>query len=366
VVAERGAPPPPSGVLGVLVRQQSIVVPLVAVVIALLIGAVLIRGQGVNPTYAYKSLFGYSLGSNGIELTLTKMVPLILCGLAVVIPLRVGLFNSGGQGQFMAGAIAAAAAGHAVRGLPGILIVLVAIIVGVLGGAMWASIAALLKTSRGVHEVISTIMLKSIAAGIIDWLLNGPLADPEQPYPSSHPAPESAQLTALGVVPIGLPIALVFAVLVAWMLRRTTLGFEFETVGRNRFAAGYAGIGISRTILIAMAMAGGLAGLAGSIEYLEVFPYRYEGGIAGTLGFDGITIALLARSSPLGTIPAALLVAAMRAGAKQLQFNTGIAPEIVDMLLALILLAVSLPILAKLLFRRHAAKDTGLATSWGS
>jgi simple sugar transport system permease protein len=349
-----------------LIRQQSIVVPLVAVVIALLIGALLIRSQGVNPTYAYKSLFGYSLGSNGIELTLTKMVPLILCGLAVVIPLRVGLFNIGGQGQFMAGAIAAAATGHALRDLPGILVILAAMVTGILGGAMWASIAALLKTSRGVHEVISTIMLNSIAAGIIDWLLNGPLKDPDQPYPSSHPAPESAQLTALGVVPIGLPIALVLAVLVAWMLRRTTLGFEFETVGRNKFAAGYAGIGISRTILLAMLMAGAFAGLAGSIEYLEVFPYRYEGGIAGTLGFDGITIALLARSSPLGTVPAALLVAAMRAGAKQLQFNTGIAPEIVDMLLALILLAVSLPILAKLLFRRHAAKDTGLATSWGS
>jgi simple sugar transport system permease protein len=231
---------------------------------------------------------------------------------------------------------------------------------------MWGSIAAFLKTSRGVHEVISTIMLNSIAAGLIDWLLNGPLYDRSQSFPSSFPAPDSAQLNPLGIMPIGLPIALVLAVVVAWMLRRTTLGFEFETVGKNRFAAGYAGISTSRTVTLAMAMAAGLAGLGGSIEYLETFPYRYQGDFAGTLGFDGITIALLARSNPLGTIPAAILVAAMRAGAKKLQFDTGIQPEIVDMLLALILLAVSLPIIAKLLYRRHAAKGTGLATSWGA
>jgi ABC-type uncharacterized transport system permease subunit len=368
VVAERGAPPPPEGVLGALIRHQSFVVPVVAVIIALLVGAVLIRSQGVNPTYAYKSLFGYSLGSQtGLLSTFEKMVPLILCGLAVVIPLRVGLFNIGAQGQLMSGAICAAGTVYALRSAPGVVIMVVALFVGILGGAMWASIAALLKTTRGVHEVISTIMLNSIAAGIIDWLLNGPLADPKVPYPASHTLPESAQWSPVGnLVPIGLPLALILAVVVAWLLRRTTLGFEFETVGRNKFAAGYAGISITKTIAIAMGMAGGLAGLAGTIEYMELEPYRYQSGIAGTLGFDGITIALLARSSPIGTIPAALLVAAMRAGARQLQFDTGIQPEIVDMLLALILLCVSLPIIAKLIFRRHTAKSSALASSWGS
>ncbi|NUO33749.1 MAG: ABC transporter permease [Dermatophilaceae bacterium] len=367
VVPERGAPPPPTGVLGLLVREQSIIVPLVAVVAALLIGALLIRAQGVNPTYAYQTLFTYSfLTADGLQGTFEKMVPLILCGLAVVIPLRVGLFNIGAQGQLMAGAIAAAATAHAVREAPGVIIAVVAMVAGILFGAMWGSIAGALKATRGVHEVISTIMLNSIAAGLIDYLVNGPFKDPSSPYPASYSAPDASRFVPLGVVPIGLPIALVLAVLVAWMLRRTTLGFQFETIGRNRHAASYAGIKLSGMIVLAMAIAGGLAGLAGSVEYLEIDPYRYQDGIAGSLGFDGITIALLARSNPLGTIPAALLVGALRAGSSNLSFNTGLQPEIVDMLLAITLLLVSLPIIAKLIFRRHTAKSSALASSWGS
>lgn len=363
----RGLPAPPGGVIGLLIRQQSIVVPLVALVAAFLVGALLIRLEGVSPMYAYQSLFGYSFATaDGLTATFEKMVPLILCGLAVAIPLRVGLFNIGGQGQFMAGAIGAAAAAQALRNAPGPLLLLVATVCAILCGLMWASIAALLKTTRGVHEVISTIMLNSIAAGIIDWLINGPLKDPKQPYPSSYAAPVQAQLNPIGVVPVGLPIAVVLAVFVAWLLRRTTLGFEFETVGRNRFAAAYAGISINKMIILSMAMAGGLAGLAGAIEFVEISPYRYQSGIAGSLGFDGITIALLARGNPLGTIPAALLVGAMRAGAARLQFDTGIAPEIVDLLLAITLLFVSLPIVAKLIFRRYAAQGSALASSWGS
>jgi len=367
VVAERGAPAPPRGVLGLLVREQSILVPLIALVAAFLVGALLIRSQGVNPTYAYKSLFSYALfGGSGLTATLQKMVPLVLCGLAVTIPLRVGLLNIGGQGQFMVGAIGAAAAAYALRSAPGVLTIVVTMVIGVLAGSMWASIAGLLKATRGVHEVISTIMLNSIASGLIDWLLNGPLADREVPYPASHAVADSAQLPPFGFVPIGLPIALVLAVATAWVLRRTTLGFRFETVGRNKHAAAYAGISIRATTVLAMGIAGACAGLSGAIELFEVDPYRYQDGIAGNLGFDGITIALLARGNPLGTIPAALLVAAMRAGAPHLGFDTGLRPEIVDMLLAITLLFVSLPLVARLIFRRHTAKGNELASSWGA
>lgn len=368
VVAERGAPPPPTGVLGFLVRRQAIVVPLVSVVLAFAIGAVLIRAQGFNPTYAYRVLFEHSFFTqSGLLATLQKTTPLILVGLAVAIPLKVGLFNIGGQGQLMAGGIGAAWVGYAMRDSSPALLVIVAVVVAVLFGAMWASIAALLKTTRGVHEVISTIMLNSIAIGIIDWLINGgPLADKGQPFPTSHAIPEGARLTPMGVIPWGLPVALILAVLVAWMLKRTTLGFELQTVGRNKFAAGYAGIGTTKATILAMAMSGGLAGLAGALELLQIEPYRYQNGIAGSLGFDGITIALLARGNPLGTIPAAILVGAMRAGAPTLQFQLGIRPEVVDVLLAITLLMVSLPIIAKWIFRRHAAKQTQLAGSWGA
>ena len=368
IVAERGAPPPPTGVLGFLVRHQAIVVPLIAVVLAFAIGAILIRAQGYNPTYAYQRLFEHSfLTESGLLATLQKTTPLILVGLAVAIPLKVGLFNIGGQGQLMAGGIGAAWVGHALRDLPAPLLIIAAFVVAVLFGAMWASIAGLLKTTRGVHEVISTIMLNSIAVGIIDWLINGgPLSDPSQPFPASRAVPDDARLTPLGVLPWGLPVALFLAVLVAWMLGRTTMGFELQTVGRNKFAAGYAGISATKSTLIAMVMSGGLAGLAGAFELFQIEPYRYQNGIAGSLGFDGITIALLARGNPLGTIPAALLVGAMRAGAPTLQFELGIRPEVVDVLLAITLLMVSLPVLAKWIFRRHAAKQTQLAGSWGS
>ncbi|MET7951866.1 ABC transporter permease [Micromonospora sp. NPDC005324] len=334
---------------------------------AFLIGALLIRSQGINPAYAYQSLFSYALfDGSGLTATLQKMVPLVLCGLAVTIPLRVGLFNIGGQGQFMVGAIGAAAAAYALRSAPGSVTIVVTMVVGVLAGSMWASIAGLLKAARGVHEVIATIMLNSIAGGLIDWLLNGPLADKAVPYPASHAVAGAAQLPSAGVVPIGLPIALVLAVVTAWVLRRTTLGFRFETIGRNRHAALYAGISIRATTILAMGIAGACAGLSGAIELVEVDPYRYQDGIAANLGFDGITIALLARGNPLGTIPAALLVAAMRAGAPHLGFDTGLRPEIVDMLLATTLLLVSLPLIAKLIFRRHAVKSSGLASSWGA
>ncbi|MEO6021498.1 MAG: ABC transporter permease [Knoellia sp.] len=368
VVAERGAPAPPTGAFGLLVHHQAIVVPIIAVVLAFAIGAILIRAQGFNPTYAYEVLFKHSFATeSGLLATLQKTTPLILVGLAVAIPLKVGLFNIGGQGQLMAGGIGAAWVSYALRDTSPILLVIVAVIVAVLFGAMWASIAALLKTTRGVHEVISTIMLNSIAVGLIDWFINGgPLSDKGQPFPTSHAVPEDARLTPLGILPWGLPVALILAVLVAWMLNRTTLGFELQTVGRNKFAAGYAGIGTTKATLVAMALSGGLAGLAGVFELLQIEPYRYQNGIAGSLGFDGITIALLARGNPLGTIPAAVLVGAMRAGAPTLQFQLGIRPEVVDVLLAITLLMVSLPLLAKWIFRRHAAKQTQLAGSWGA
>lgn len=367
VVAERGGPARLRNLLGFVIRRQSIIVPLVALSAAFLVGALLIRSQGVNPTYAYESLFSYALfDDSGLTATLQKVVPLVLCGLAVAIPLRLGLFNIGGQGQFMVGAIGAAAAAYALRSTPGIVTIAVTMVVGVLAGSMWASISALLKAVRGVHEVISTIMLNSVAGGLIDWLLNGPLADKQVPYPASHAVPGAAQLPPVGVVPIGLPIALALAIAMAWVLRRTTIGFRFETVGRNRYAASYAGISIRATTILAMGIAGGCAGLSGAIELVGVDPYRYQDGIAASLGFDGITIALLARGNPLGTIPAALLVAAMRAGAPHLALDTGLRPEIVDMFLAITLLFVSLPLVAKLIFRRHAAKDSQLAGSWGA
>lgn len=354
----------PNSFLAQVARQQSVITPLVALVLAFAIGGILIRAQGVDPMWAYKYLFTDALGtSSGIERTLEKSTPLVLAGLAVLIPMRAGMFNIGGQGQLMVGAIVAAWLGTSVGG--GVAAIVLAIIGAMLAGVAWASIAATLKATRGVHEVISTIMLNSIATAVVAWLLTGPLQDRGASYARTAAIPDSAWMPLLGgVVPLGFVIALIAAVGVGLVFRFTTAGFRFDTAGKNPHAARYAGISIRGVIWTTMGIAGAFAGLAGAIEVLGVV-HRYETGVGGTIGFDGITIALLARTNPYATVPAAVLVGALRAGAPALQFNTGIQPEIVDLLLAITLLLVSLPILGKLLFRQFAGKTTSLASSWG-
>ncbi len=372
-----GAPPeasPPQqtpsespGGIAWLFRHQSGIVIVIALVAAMLIGAVLIRFQGVNPWYAYETLVKEAiLVDGGLTRTLQKTAPLVLTGLAVVLPLRVSLFNIGGQGQFIFGAMIGAWIGYAAGGL-GFGGALLGMVAGATAGMLVGSIAGLLKATRGVHEVITTIMLNYIVAGVTWWMVLFPLAAESSKtsgIPQTELIPESARVGAIFGIPIGFIIAVIAAIACGWMLSRSTLGFRFNAVGANKNAAAYAGISINKIIVMSMVLGGGLAGLAGALE-AEGTLHRFEPAIGGTLGFDGITIALLARSRPLATIPAAFLVAMLRAGAPGLQFATGIAPEIVDLLLAITLLMVSIPVLGKWIFRSRADKVSAQATSWG-
>lgn len=346
--------------------RQSAVVPVVAVALALALGAALIRLQGVNPGYAYRVMFESALfTSDGLLTTLQKATPLIFAGLAVAVALKVGLFNIGAEGQVAWGAVLGAVAGASWGSLPAVVLVPLCLLVGVAGGAVWAAVAGALKAWRGVHEVISTIMLNSIAAGIIGWLVTSPWRDPSQSNQQTRPMSPHSFLGTLGVVPSGFLLAVVLAVVTLWVLRRTTVGFRFMVVGANREAAGYAGIGTDRVHLLAMAVSGGLAGLGGAIESVGVV-HNYTADSNVGLGFDGITIALLARTNPVATIPAALLVAALRAGAGNLQFQTGLRPEVVDVLLAITLLLVSLPLLGRMSFGRRRVHRSTVAggRSW--
>ncbi len=379
VAEQAAAPPPPDGSpsderrpgrqpLAFLLTHQSGVVIVVALVIALAVGAVLIRLQGVAPLYAYETLIKQALFvPGGLTRTLQKTAPLVLTGLAVVLPLRVGLFNIGGQGQLIFGAMFGAWVAYAAGGY-GILGAVLGMAAGIVAGAFVGWIAGVLKATRGVHEVITTIMLNYIAAGVTWWLVTGPLqaeGSKTSGIPQTELIPESAQVGAVAKIPIGFVIAVILAVACWWMLSRSTLGFRFNTVGANKHAARYAGINISRIVTLSMVLGGGLAGLAGALE-AEGTLFRFEPAIGGTLGFDGITIALLARANPLATIPAAFLVGVLRTGAAGLQFETGIAPEVVDVLLATILLMVSIPVLGKWIFRSRADKVSASSTSWGN
>lgn len=349
---------------GALDRVPGIVLPIASVLLAFAIGGILIWFQGVNPLEAYRVLFTSALGtSEGLLRVMQKSTPLILTGLAVTVGLRAGLFNIGAQGQLLVGAIGAAWAGYNFT-MPAVIHIPFAISFGMLCGAAWAMVAGALRAYRNVSEVITTIMMNSIAIALVDYLASRPLKEPDQPLSRTPAIAESAALPSFGIIPSGFIIALAVSIFFGWFLVRTTAGFRFNTVGMNPNAARYAGISVKGTIVLAMAVSGALAGMGGAIESLGVTG-RFEPAFNAGLGFDGITIALLARANPLATIPAAILVGTLRAGAATLQFETGIEPEVVDVILALTLLFVAAPIVAKLLFRNRNIKQTQVTSGWG-
>ena len=338
-------------------------IPVIAVFIALFIGGILIKLQGLDPVVAYKSLFKTAFGSiEGIGATLGKSTPLVLSGLAVAVGLRAGLFNIGAQGQLLSGSLAAAWAGITFDGLPGYIHIPVALIIGAFFGSVVAGISGLLKAYRGVHEVITTIMLNSIVMAIADYLASGKLREPGQFLTRTSEIAESARLPIFGNLPSGFFIAVLLGVFIWWVLGRTTSGFRIETVGRNRHAAWYSGISVKRTVVSAMAVSGAIAGLGGAIETLGI-TYRYSPAFNLGLGFDGITIALLGRVHPIGIIPGAILIGGMRAGAANMQFDAGVAPEIVDLLMALILLFVTAPLITR--FFKNS-RNKSVTSGWGN
>lgn len=350
---------------GPLDRLPAIAIPVISVLLAFAIGGILIWLQGVNPFQAYYVLFSSALGTpEGLLRVMEKSTPLILTGLAVTVGLRTGLFNIGAQGQLLVGAIGAAWAGYHFQ-LPMIVHLPFAIFFGMLCGAAWASIAGALRAYRHVSEVITTIMLNSVAIALVDYLASRPFKEPDQPISRTPLVADSAALPFFGPIPSGFVLALLVAVFFGWFLVRTTQGFRFNTVGLNPSAARYAGMPVKGTILLAMAVSGALAGLGGAVETLGITG-RFEPAFNAGLGFDGITIALLARANPIATIPAALLVGTLRSGAATLQFQTGIEPEVVDVILAITLLFVSAPIVARLIFRNRSIKQTTVTSGWGS
>jgi len=340
-------------------------VPLIAVGLALGIGAIVLAVSGANPIEAYGALIDGSLSSQKtIGRTLEKATPLIMGGLAVAFAFRAGLFNIGGQGQLVVGGIFAAAVGFGFEGLPWIIHAPLALLVGAVAGAAWGSIAGLLKATSGAHEVITTIMLNFVALNLTDWLASNSWKD--EGILSRTPAvEESAVIPLWGSFPTGFLVAVAASFGCWYLLERTTLGFEIRSVGLNGDAARYAGISVQRIIVATMAISGLLAGAGGAIETQGVIG-RYEPGFNAGLGFNGITIALLARNHPLGVIPAALLIGAMEAGGSMMQFNADVAPEITDIIEALMLLFVATPIVVRWFFSRQEVAEVSVTAGWGS
>jgi len=288
----------------------------------------------------------------------------------VALGFKSGLFNIGAEGQLYVGAIAATFVGFSVHGLPLFVHLPLAIAAGFLGGALWGFIPGILKARTGAHEVIVTIMLNYVSYQLITWILRQTWYQrPGRSDPVSPVVDASATIPALidGLrVNWAFVLALVAAVLVSWLLFRSTLGFEFRAVGFNPSAARYAGMNISRTLILTLSISGGLAGLAGTTEILGVNKALTPGFSPG-YGFDGIAIALLGGSTPLGVVLAALLFGVLRAGATPMQAATGIPIDLVVVIQALVIMFVAAPALIRELYRIRVKATTGteiLAQGW--
>ena len=315
-----------------------------AILLALACGAILIALTGHSPFAAYSELFGGAfLDYWGFAATLTKLSPLLLAGLAVALPLRVGLFNIGAEGQIYMGALFAtivALYGPALSGWFGILACVAA---GMAGGALWALIPAALKAYRDLNEVIVTLLMNYVAINIVSYAVNGPMMAEGAPYPYSPEIRESLWLPyvmARTDAHLGAVVALAAALAMFLVLRYTTVGYALTTVGQNPDAARYAGMSVRRHILLSMAVGGSLAGLAGTFEVLGL-KHRLFHLFSGGYGYDGIVVAFLANANALGSVAAATFMAGLESGANIMQRATGVPVTVIEAIKGLVVIFVA-------------------------
>jgi len=354
-----------------------LLVPLLAVVAALAVGAIIIAlTEGPEDiSTAYAALFrGAFMGVGPISETLVNATPLILAGLSVAIGFQAGLFNIGAEGQMTIGGMTAVLAGFMITGVPAIVHLPLAILAGFLGGAIWGGIPGWLRARTGAHEVISTIMLNFIAYRLVDFLLKQPAIIREGRFdPISRDALPSARLPQLldWINPSlrlhgGFILAIVMAIVVWWVLYRTTIGFEFRAVGSNPNAASYAGMSVTFSTVTVMAFAGGLGGLAGANQILGVLN-SVSPGFTAQIGFDAIALALLGRSHPAGVVLAGLLFGALRAGGQVMQVRSGVGIDLITVIQALIIVFIAAPSLVRAIFRVRAGEGAGqLTRGWSA
>jgi ABC-type uncharacterized transport system permease subunit len=326
----------------------------------------LFEGAIVNPHTVAAAFHGGSIGAIFYPLsqTTSQATPLILTGLAVALAFRAGLFNIGAASQWIGGAIVVTYLGFAIS-LPPVIHVIVCLIGGFAGGAIMGWLVGDLKARTGAHEVVVTIMMNYIMYEVLSYVLDTHTAL-QQPHQSNLVSPtiaSDAQLPHVGGPPpevgLGFIIALAAAAGLWWLLERSTVGFEFKTVGANPNAARTAGMSVQRTWILAMLLAGGLAGLSGAVTIQGTFhSLNYQS--YGTYGIDGITVALLGRARPLGVVLAALLFGALEAGGTVMEVATSVPIDITEVIEGLIVLFVATPPLIRAVYRLRQTQGGGL------
>ncbi len=333
---------------------DSVRFPLMAIILSFLVGSLFIIWTGNNPLVAYGALFGGSLGSmSRFGETLLKTTPLVFTGLSIAFAFRTGLFNIGAEGQYVMGALFTVTAAWIFRGLPGFLLVPAIILSGALGGAFWAMIPGILKAKLGIHEVIVTIMLNYTSLFVANFFIRTSL-NPSRLMGTEQKAysvlvPEHGRLTQLtDIIPAfgtssvntGILIAIVIAVLTWYVLFKTTLGYEIRSVGNNPYAAEYGGINISKNMILAFAISGMMAGLAGATVVAGLTYKVDQASHSAGYGFTGIAVALVGKNHPLGVLASALLFGILSNGARKMQI-AGIPKEIVDIIQGLIIIFIA-------------------------
>lgn len=326
-------------------------------VVAIIIGAVVIALSGRSPLDAYVTLFSGAFGSiNSIADTLLAATPLIFTGLATGVAFKAGVFNVGVEGSLYLGAFAAAWVGFTFTSLPGPAIIVLAFVLAGIVGAAWCLIPAYLKVKFRVDEVVTTIMLNYVAILFTSYLVNYPFLPPGVANSmSAEIAPQAhlARLAPPSQLNVSFVIALAAAGIIAWGLSRTTLGYEIRIAGSGPDFAKQAGISVPRVIFLSMLISGFLGGVGGAGQVLGV-NYRFIDGFSPGYGFDGITVALLARNNPVGIVVAAILFGALRNGASTLQLFTSIPISIVDILQATVIFFVTADVGIRLTRRRRS------------
>ena len=317
-------------------KTLMVVTPIVSVLLALTVGAIIIACLGKSPIEGYGAMISGALGDAGkLGKTLERACPLIFTSLAAVFAYKCGVFNLGGEGQFIMGACATATVilGLGLDGFPALLLGLLA---GIIVGGIWALLPGIMKITRGLNEMITTIMLNYVALYFMEYIFKNVFSD--QGLPKTLAMPKSTHLIDVGSAHVGVIIAILLGIFLWYVIFRTSFGFKIRAVGMSPTASTVNGFPVRALVLLAFVISGAIAGMGGAVELLGKTPFRLADGFGSGFGFDGVAIALIAQLNPIAAIVVALLFGILSTGGTMMQSVIGVPTAIVDIVRGLIII----------------------------
>ncbi|SEH44478.1 MULTISPECIES: ABC transporter permease [Atopobiaceae] len=342
-------------------KRLMILTPIVSVLLALIVGAIIIAVLGKDPIQGYAAMLRGSLGDPAkIAKTLERACPLVFTGLCAVFAYKCGVFNLGGEGQFIMGGCATATVMFGL-GLQGPVGLALGLIVGMVVGGIWGLLPGIMKITRGLNEMITTIMLNYVALYFMEYVFKNLYSD--SGLPKTLAIPQSARLPQIANAHVGVLVAILLGVFIWYLIFRTSFGFKIRAVGMNPVASKVNGFPVKRLVLLAFIISGAIAGLGGAIELLGRTPFRLADGFGSGFGFDGVAIALIAQLNPIAAIFVALLFGVLSTGGTMMQSVIGVPTAIVEIVRGLIIIfavagmaAVKLPKIRAFFAARQNAK----------